>query len=213
MAASRRRSPPFQRLDGFVQQIQGDGIVAYFGYPIAHEQEADRAIRAALALPRWLDQPGHRPGSVAAASARGDCIGLGRRLPRSRARQERGRRDAESRATPANRSAAWGDHRQRPDPGSGWRWIRVEDRGLHELKGISVPVHAWRVAGPSQAASRFEAATQGGLTPMVGREQEVNLLLERWELARAGEGQVVLLEGEPGIGKSPDAARLPRAAG
>ena len=77
-----------------------------------------------------------------------------------------------------------------------------EDLGEQALKGIAQPTRAYRIVGVSEAASRFEAATQEGLTPLVGREQEIGLLLERWQLAQDGEGQVVLLSGEPGIGKS-----------
>jgi tetratricopeptide (TPR) repeat protein len=77
-----------------------------------------------------------------------------------------------------------------------------EDLGEQTLKGIARPAHAYRILGVSAAASRFDAATQEGLTPLVGREQEIGLLLERWQLAQDGEGQVVLLSGEPGIGKS-----------
>ena len=80
--------------------------------------------------------------------------------------------------------------------------FEYEDRGLHKLKGIDAPVSVWRVIGPRAMTSRFEAATQGRLTPMVGREQEVDQLLERWKLARAGQGQAVMVRGEPGIGKS-----------
>ena len=80
--------------------------------------------------------------------------------------------------------------------------FELSDLGEHELKGIAEPVHAWRVLAVSAAASRFEAATQGFVTPMVGREQELGLLLDRWQQAQEGEGQVVLLSGEPGIGKS-----------
>jgi predicted ATPase len=80
--------------------------------------------------------------------------------------------------------------------------FEYEDRGLHALKGIAEPTRAWKVVGPSEAASRFDAAMRGRLTPMVGRAQEIGLLLDRWELSRTGEGQVVLVQGEPGIGKS-----------
>ena len=76
------------------------------------------------------------------------------------------------------------------------------DLGEQSLKGIAQPTRAYRIAGVSHAASRFEAATQTGLTPLVGREHEIAMLLERWQLAQDGEGQVVLLSGEPGIGKS-----------
>ena len=80
--------------------------------------------------------------------------------------------------------------------------FELSDLGEHDLKGIAEPVHAWRVTALSKAASRFEAATQGGVTPLVGRELEIELLLDRWRQAQEGEGQVVLLSGEPGIGKS-----------
>ena len=80
--------------------------------------------------------------------------------------------------------------------------FELADLGEHELKGIAEPVHAWRVVAISAAASRFDAATQGFLTPLVGRELEIGLLLDRWQQAQEGEGQVVLLSGEPGIGKS-----------
>ena len=190
-----------QRYDGFVQQIQGDGIVAYFGYPIAHEQEADRAIRAALAIIERLTrvdsgigQSLHARVGIASGlvvvshilapdkSAVGETPNLAQRLQ-----------------TVARPDEIIVSERTRTLAAGGFDY---EDCGLHELKGMSAPVHLWRVAGPSAAASRFDAATQGRLTPMVGREQEADLLLDRWQLARAGEGQVVLLEGEPGIGKS-----------
>lgn len=80
--------------------------------------------------------------------------------------------------------------------------FELADLGEHELKGISEPVHAWRVVAVGEAASRFEAATQGVFTPMVGREHELGLLLDRWPQAQDGKGQLVLLSGEPGIGKS-----------
>ena len=80
--------------------------------------------------------------------------------------------------------------------------FELADLGEHELKGISEPVHAWRVVAVGEAASRFEASHGVQVTPLVGREQEIGLLLDRWQQAREGEGQVVLLSGEPGIGKS-----------
>ena len=76
------------------------------------------------------------------------------------------------------------------------------DLGPQRLKGFAEPIMAWRVAGESRAEGRFEARQTAGLTPLVGREQEIALLLDRWGQARDGEGQVVLLAGEPGIGKS-----------
>ena len=80
--------------------------------------------------------------------------------------------------------------------------FELSDLGQHELKGIAEPVEAWGVEGVSASESRFEAVRSGRLTGFVGREQELDLLLERWSQAQDGEGQVVLLSGEPGIGKS-----------
>ena len=80
--------------------------------------------------------------------------------------------------------------------------FEVEDLGLQPLKGLTVPARAFRVLGPGRAASRFEALHVRELAPIIGRDAELALLLERWRRAKAGEGQVVLLSGEPGIGKS-----------
>jgi class 3 adenylate cyclase len=190
-----------QRFEGYVAQIQGDGIVAYFGYPLAHEGEAERAIRAALAIVQalstvnvGLDQPlavrvGVASGLVVVShvlapdkSAVGETPNLAQRLQ-----------------TLAQPGEVMVSERTRALAGGAFDYLH---RGLHALKGIAAPTAVWQVLGPSTAASRFEAATRDGVTPMVGREQEIALLLDRWELSRASEGQVVLLQGEPGIGKS-----------
>src|SRR5213076_2796373 len=86
--------------------------------------------------------------------------------------------------------------------------FEVHDLGALEVKGIAVPVPAWQVLRPSVVASRFEALRGSALTPLVGRDEEVDLLLRRWERAKAGDGQVVLVSGEPGIGKSRIVAAL-----
>jgi len=190
-----------QRFEGFVAQIQGDGVVAYFGYPMAHEAEAERAIRAALAIVQalaaldvGLGQPlavriGVASGLVVVShvlapdkSAVGETPNLAQRLQ-----------------TLAQPGELMVSERTRALAGGAFDYA---DRGLHTLKGIAEPTRVWQVLGASGAASRFEAATRSGVTPMVGREQEIALLLDRWERSRAGEGQVVLLQGEPGIGKS-----------
>ena len=186
------------RYEGYVFQRLGDGIVAFFGYPLAHEGEAERAIHAGLeiieALSR-LDVPdaGHlavrigiATGLVVVSSAEkgavGETMNLASRL--------------QGIAQPG--SIVVSERVHRLAGGS----FDYEDLGEQTLKGIARPTHAYRILGVSEAASRFEAATQEGLTPLVGREQEIGLLLERWQLAQDGEGQVVLLSGEPGIGKS-----------
>jgi class 3 adenylate cyclase/tetratricopeptide (TPR) repeat protein len=190
-----------QRFEGFVAQIQGDGIVAYFGYPLAHEGEAERAIRAALAIVQALSaldvglgaplavRIGVASGLVVVShvlapdkSAVGETPNLAQRLQTLA-------QPGEVMVSERTRALARGA-------------FDYAERGLHTLKGIAEPTRVWQVLGPSGAASRFEAATADALTPMVGREQEIALLVDRWERARAGEGQVVLLQGEPGIGKS-----------
>jgi len=186
------------RYEGYVFQRLGDGIVAFFGYPLAHEGEAERAIRAGLEIIdslSTLDVPeagrlqvriGIATGLVVVSSAEkgavGETMNLASRLqaiaqPGSIVVSERVRRLA----------------------GGAFDY---EDLGEQTLKGIAQPTHAYRILGVSEAASRFDAAVGESLTPLVGREQELALLLERWQLAQDGEGQVVLLSGEPGIGKS-----------
>ena len=186
------------RYAGYVFQRLGDGIVAFFGYPLAHEGEAERAIHAGLEIVKALSKLevpevgriqvriGIATGVVVVVStekgAVGETMNLAARL--------------QGIAQPG--SVVVSERVQQLGGGS----FRYEDLGEHTLKGIARPSHAYRVLGVSEAASRFEAATQRGLTPLVGREEEIGLLLEHWELAQDGEGQVVLLSGEPGIGKS-----------
>ena len=186
------------RYEGYVFQRLGDGIVAFFGYPLAHEGEAERAIHAGLeivAALSKLDVPdaGHlavrigiATGLVVVSSAEkgavGETMNLASRL--------------QGIAQPG--SIAVSERVHRLAGGS----FDYQDLGEQALKGIAKPAHAYRILGVSGAASRFEAANQGILTPLVGREHEISMLLERWALAQDGEGQVVLLSGEPGIGKS-----------
>ena len=186
------------RYEGYVFQRLGDGIVAFFGYPLAHEAEAERAIRAGLQIIESLSRlnvtdAGHlrvRIGiatgvvvvSAVEKSAVGETMNLASRLQ----------------AIAAPGSIIVSERVHRLAGGS----FEYEDLGEHSIKGIGQPTRAWLVVGVSAAASRFEAATRGGLTPLVGRELEIGLLMDRWQLAQDGEGQVVLLSGEPGIGKS-----------
>lgn len=189
------------RFEGYVAQIQGDGIVAYFGYPLAHESEAERAVRAALhiverltQLDSGLDQVlrvriGIATGLVVVShvlatekSAIGETPNLAYRLQAL-----------------ANPGEIFLSDRSKELAGGSFEF---QDCGEHALKGIAGRTHVYRVRGISDAATRFDAATRGRLTPMVGREQEIGLLLDRWSRSRTGEGQVVLLQGEPGIGKS-----------
>jgi class 3 adenylate cyclase len=186
------------RYEGYVFQRLGDGIVALFDYPLAHEGEAERAIHAGLeiiAASSKLDVPdaGHLPvrigiatGLVVVSSAEkravGDTMNLASRL--------------QGIAKPGSIVVSERVHRL---AGGAFDY---EDLGQQTLKGIAQPTSAYRIVGVSDVTSRFEAATQEGLTPLVRREHEIAMLLDRWTLALDGEGQVVLLSGEPGIGKS-----------
>ncbi len=186
------------RYDGYVYQRLGDGIVAFFGYPLAHEGEAERAIHAGLAIlesMRILEVPavqrlqvriGIASGVVVVAGAEkgavGETMSLAARL------QGLAAPGGIVISEPVRRLA-----------GGAFDYL---DLGRQALKGITHPQHLHQVQGVSKTASRFEAATSAGLTPLVGREHEIALFLERWQLAQDGEGQVVLLAGEPGIGKS-----------
>jgi class 3 adenylate cyclase len=192
-----------ERWGGHVAKYMGDGVLAYFGWPQAHEDEAERAVRAGLALIEvlaGLATPAGAPLGVRVGIATGlvmvgELIGEGAaqeqavvgETPNLAARLEALAEPGTVVIGPTTRRLVGG-------------LFACEDLGAHELKGFAAPVRAWRVLGEGRAESRFEARRAGGLTPLVGREHELGLLLNRWE--RAKEGQVVLLTGEPGIGKS-----------
>ena len=190
------------RYEGFVARYVGDGILTYFGWPKAHEEDAERALRAALEIVQAIKGVAStEPLSVRIGIATGPVVvgeqaGVGDQsklavgsTPNLAARlQGLAAADQIVIATSTRRLVG--------------NAFELADLGEHELKGIAEPVHAWRVMAVSAAASRFEAATHGLVTPLVGREQEIGLFLDRWQQAQEGEGQVVLLSGEPGIGKS-----------
>jgi class 3 adenylate cyclase/tetratricopeptide (TPR) repeat protein len=193
------------RFEGHVAKFMGDGVLAYFGWPRAHEDEAERAVRAGPAVVEVVAKlmtPAKTPlaarvGVATGLVVVGDLIGEG-------AAQE----EAVVGETP-NLAA-----RLQELAGAGGvvvaevtrrllgELFEVDDLGTHDLKGFTSPMPAWRVMGESRAESRFDALHGMRLSPLVGREQELALLIDRWRRAKAGEGQVVLLSGEPGIGKS-----------
>ena len=187
--------------DGFLAQFRGDGIVAYFGYPFAHEDDAERSVRAGLdiiagiaGLKTHIAEPlavriGIATGVVVVGEGAfgehaviGDTPNLAARL--------------QALAEPGTIVIA--DSTRRLLGGL----FCLRDLGRREAKGSAELVAAWTVEGVSDRESRFEAVRVGGLTPLVGREDELDFLLERQRLASTGEGQIVLISGEPGIGKS-----------
>src|SRR6516162_364524 len=181
----------------------GDGALVYFGYPRAHEADAERAVRAGLSLVeavgklRVQEPLQTRVGIATGLVVVGDLIGSGEA-------QERGivgetpnlAARLQGIAAPNTVVIAEGTRRLL---GS---LFELQDLGAKELKGITGVVRTWTALRASSIESRFEALHATGLTPLVGREEEFDLLLRRWVRARTGEGQVVLLSGESGIGKS-----------
>ncbi len=189
---------------GHVAKLLGDGVLAYFGWPHAHEDQAEMAIRAALAAAAAVGgiEGAGEPLAARAGIATGQVV-IGDMM--GEAVQERG---AVAGETPNLAARLQGlakpgevvidDATRRLTFGS----FKLENGGERELKGFGAPVAVWRVTGTARSGSRFEAAHGAGLTGFVGREHEIGLLLDRWRHARSGEGQVVLVSGEAGIGKS-----------
>src|SRR5215813_813 len=191
--------------DGFLAQLRGDGILAYFGYPRAHEDDAERTVRAGLdiiAAVARLETRAAEPLAVRIGIASGVVV-IGD-LSREGALREH----AVVGDTPqlAARLQALAEPGRIVVAGSTRRLLgdlfHLRDLGRHEVKGIAEPVAAWMVEGVSASESRFEAVRAVGLTDLIGREDELDFLLERQRLAWKGEGQIVLISGEPGIGKS-----------
>ncbi|ANL10286.1 adenylate/guanylate cyclase protein [Rhizobium sp. N113] len=192
------------RFGGYVAKYLGDGVLAYFGWPMAYEDHAERSIRAGLEAMAAVDTlkslnaqqlkarigiasghvvVGNTDGSAKErASIAGDTPNLAARLQGAAAPGQIVVSDSTRRL--AGQS------------------FNIESLGEKDLKGFTTPITLFEVRGERQVDSRFEAAHPSGLSKFVGRASEIGLLLERWQLARAGEGQAVFLSGEAGIGKS-----------
>jgi predicted ATPase/class 3 adenylate cyclase len=193
------------RFGGHIAKFMGDGVLCYFGWPAAHEDAAERAVHAGLAIVAAVER---LPIAVAErlAARVGIATGLvvvGDLLGTEEARERAVIGETPNLAARLQSLAAPGevviaDGTRRLVGGV----FEVEDLGQHWLKGFSEPVRAHRVVRLGVAEGRFEALHGASPAPMVGREQEIALLLDRWRPAQAGEGQVVLVSGEPGIGKS-----------
>ncbi len=184
------------RFGGNVAQYMGDGILVYFGYPRAHEDDAEQAVRAGLELiaavarlktrvPQQL-RVGIATGVVVVGNLTPSIVG---ETPNLAARLQ-------SLAKPNTVVISEGTRRLLG------HLFELEDLGTQDLKGISATVQVWAVLRPSSSSSRFEALRQSGMTTLVGREEEYEFLRRRWLKAKEGEGQAVLLSGEAGIGKS-----------
>jgi class 3 adenylate cyclase len=208
LAYQRAAVAVIQREGGAVAQYLGDGLLVYFGYPRALEDAAVRAMRAALDMVHAIahlqisvglgqtislkSRVGIDTGTVVigdmGAGARREQLALGD-APNLAARLQALARPNTVMISDATRKLAGGH-------------FTYEDQGVHTLRGVREPRQVWRVSGEVIINSRFDANTGAGLSPLVGRTQELALLLDRWQAALQGQGQVVLLSGEPGIGKS-----------
>ena len=191
-----------QRFGGFVAKYMGDGVLVYFGYPQAHEDDAERAVRAGLELVGAVSalKPNAplqtRVGISTGLVVVGDLIGSGEA-------QERGIVGETPNLAARLQGVA------EPDTvviGASTRKLignlfELQDLGAKEVKGIAQPIHAWAALRTSAVESRFEAL-RAATTSLVGRDEELALLMRRWEQVKAGDGQIVLISGEPGIGKS-----------
>jgi class 3 adenylate cyclase/tetratricopeptide (TPR) repeat protein len=196
------------RFDGYIGHYVGDGILVYFGFPRAHEDDPRRAVQAGLeiveavqALTAEVARPGVEiavrigistglvvAGDIGAGEFRDEMAVVGE-TPNLAARLQELAEPGSVLVAESTRRLVEG--------------LFVFDAlGPRTLRGIDRPVSIYRAREPSGAPSRFEATAIRGLTPLVGRDEELNLLLSRWANAKEGEGQVVLLTGEPGIGKS-----------
>jgi predicted ATPase len=197
-------SGEISRLDGHVAKFMGDGVLAYFGWPTAHENDAERAVRAGLAVAAAVgglvasngEPLAARIGIATGLVVVGDLIGKGSareevavgETPNLAARLQAAAPPGAVVVAEATRRLAGG-------------LFEYDDLGALPAKGFATPPRAWRVLGEIVVASRFEAL-RSSRTPLIGRGEELHLLLRRWQQAKGGEGQVVLLAGEPGIGKS-----------
>ena len=192
-----------RRFGGFVSQYLGDGVLVYFGYPQAHEDDAERAVRAGLELVAAVrDLKTHaalqaRVGIATGTVVVGDLMDAGNAKERGII-GETPNLAARLQGLAAPNSVVIAESTRRLLG----NLFELEDLGPKDLKGISGPLRAFVALRPASVEGRFEAFHGSGLTELVGREEELEMLLRRWSKAKTGEGQVVLLSGEAGIGKS-----------
>lgn len=191
--------------EGHIAQFLGDGVLVYFGFPRAHEDDAGRAMRAGLAVldaVARLRLPGNRQLQTRIGVASGlvvvGQIGAGTSAAEVSASGETPNLAARLEALALPGTMVVCRNTRRLAGGA----FETRDLGLHVLKGYGQPVPAWQVLGLSGVESRFEARQASGVSALVGREDELSVLLRRWERAQAGQGQAVHISGEAGVGKS-----------
>ncbi len=190
-----------ERYGGYLAKFMGDGVLVYFGYPEAHEDDAERAINAGLGIVAAVNELEReltvRVGIATGTVVVGDIVGEGSaqeaaitgETPNLAARLQGIAAPDTVVIAETTRTLAGG-------------LFELSDLGDHDLKGFADPVPSWSVVGRRRIESRFEATRAAGLSELVGRDEEIETLMRRWRRARDGDGQVVLISGEPGIGKS-----------
>lgn len=194
-----------RRYEGHIARLMGDGVLAYFGFPTAHEDDAERAVKSALqiveSIPALIvpiaERLQVRIGIASGLVVVGDLIGEGPArefalvgdTPNLAARLQALAEPNQILVAPRTRLLLGG-------------LFEFTDLGDRFLKGFERPIHVWRVVASGSVSSRFEARTSLHLTPLVGRQAELHLLQKQYSKAKRGKGQVVMISGEPGIGKS-----------
>jgi TOMM system kinase/cyclase fusion protein len=197
-----------RRYDGHIAQLLGDGLLVYFGYPVAHEDDAQRAVRTGFGILAAMDDL-HTRLPYATGHTLAVRLGIHTGLVVIGAMGDQGRHEHLALGETPNIAAriqgltqpntvAISDATYRLVQG----YFACQDLGAQALRGVTESMRVYHVLRESGARSRLDVAQPRGLTPLVGRESEVTLLQERWSQAKAGHGQVVLLSGEAGIGKS-----------
>jgi class 3 adenylate cyclase len=191
-----------RRFEGFVAKYMGDGILAYFGYPHAHEEDAEQAVRAGLAIVdavanlKSTQRLQVRLGLATGLAVVGEMIGAGSAQEQAVV-GETPNLAARLQALAAPNGIIIAEATRRQIGGL----FELRDLGPQSLKGFSGTPRVWEVLSESTIASRFEALRSRSV-PLVGRDEEIELLLRRWNQAKAGDGRIVLISAEPGIGKS-----------
>jgi class 3 adenylate cyclase/predicted ATPase len=192
------------RYGGMIVRFLGDGILVYFGYPRAHENDAERAVRAALKITAEIGTVAPlgvtlrtRIGIASGLVLIRDLVGIAT-VPELEAIGSTPNLAARIQAVTAPNTVVICDNTRRLIGGL----FECADLGLHDFKGFAEPVQAWRVDGEQANDSRFDAFHDGRFTPLIGREREMDLLLARWDAAKQGHGQAVFVSADAGIGKS-----------
>src|SRR5215471_12853806 len=203
-----------ERYDGYIAQLLGDGLLVYFGYPVAHEDDAQRAVRTGLGILAAMEELNNRLKQEQGIQL-AIRIGMHTGLVVVGAMGGGGRQGQLALGEAPNVAAriqGLAEPNTLAISAATYRLVQgffdCQAWGEHTLRGVSQPLNVYRILGESGVYSRLDLVSTRGLTPLVGREQEVGLLLERWEQVKTGHGHVVLLTGEAGIGKSRLVQRL-----